>query len=56
MLAGGVLREQAEYWLADAREPLELPADRPRLAQPDDAGAFVRLEPDEEFITALKAL
>ena len=55
----GVLREQAEYWretLADAPEPLELPADHPRLAQPDPAVALVRLELDEEFFTALKAL
>src|SRR5215218_4027890 len=56
---GGLLREQAEYWqetLADAPEPLELPTDRPRPAQPDPAGAVVRLELDEEFFTALKAL
>ena len=54
----GLLRKQAEYWqetLADAPEPLELPADRPRPAQPDDAGALVRLELDEELVTALKA-
>ena len=44
---GGLLRQQAEYWrevLADAAEPLELPADRPRAAQPDPAVAVVRLE------------
>ncbi|HEX5725783.1 MAG TPA: amino acid adenylation domain-containing protein, partial [Longimicrobiaceae bacterium] len=55
----GLLREQAEYWretLADAPEPLELPADRPRPAQPDAAGALVRLELDEELVAALKAL
>ena len=51
---------RGEYWqemLADAPEPLELPADRPRPAEPDHAGALVRLELDEEeFVTALKAL
>src|SRR5690242_9764203 len=55
----GLLREQAEYWretLADAPEPLELPADRPRPAQADHAVGLVRLELDEEFFTALKAL
>jgi amino acid adenylation domain-containing protein len=56
---GWVLRQQAEYWremLADAPEPLELPADRPRPAQPDHAVALVRLELDEELVAALKAL
>ncbi|HEX2190550.1 MAG TPA: condensation domain-containing protein, partial [Longimicrobiaceae bacterium] len=56
---GGLLRQQAEYWgetLADAPEPLELPADRPRPAQPDHAGALVRLELDEEVTAALRAL
>ncbi|HEX2092448.1 MAG TPA: condensation domain-containing protein, partial [Longimicrobiaceae bacterium] len=55
----GLLREQAEYWqetLADPPEPLEVPADHPRPAQPDDAGALVRLELDEELVAALKAL
>ncbi|HVG43089.1 MAG TPA: amino acid adenylation domain-containing protein, partial [Longimicrobium sp.] len=58
-LSPELLREQAEYWqetLADAPEPLELPADRPRPAQPHHAEALVRLELDEEFFTALKAL
>jgi non-ribosomal peptide synthetase component F len=53
------VHQQAEYWretLAYAPEPLELPADRPRPAQPDDAGASVRLELDEELTTALRAL
>ncbi|HEY0014879.1 MAG TPA: amino acid adenylation domain-containing protein, partial [Longimicrobium sp.] len=56
---GGLPRQQAEYWretLADAPEPLELPADRPRPAQPDGAGARVRLELDEEATAALRAL
>ena len=54
-----LLREQAEYWqeaLADAPEPLELPADRPRPAQPDHAAALVRLELDKELVAALDAL
>ncbi|HET7463045.1 MAG TPA: amino acid adenylation domain-containing protein, partial [Longimicrobium sp.] len=54
-----LLREQAEYWretLADAPEPLELPADHPRPARPDHNVALVRLELDEEFFTALTAL
>ncbi|HLL45858.1 MAG TPA: condensation domain-containing protein, partial [Longimicrobiaceae bacterium] len=53
------VEQQAEYWretLADAPEPLELPADRPRPAQPDHAGALVRLELDEEATAALRAL
>jgi amino acid adenylation domain-containing protein len=56
---GGLPREQAEYWretLAHAPEPLEVPADRPRPAQPDHAGAAVRLELDEEVAAALRAL
>jgi amino acid adenylation domain-containing protein len=56
---GGLLRQQAEYWqatLADAPEPLEVPADRPRPAQPDHAGATVRVELDEEVIAGLRAL
>jgi amino acid adenylation domain-containing protein len=55
----GMLRQQAEYWqetLADAPEPLELPADRPRSEQPDHAAALVRLELDEEMTAALRAL
>jgi amino acid adenylation domain-containing protein len=59
VMDGGVPREQAEYWretLADAPEPLELPADRPRPAQPDHAGAVVRLELDEEMTAGLISL
>jgi amino acid adenylation domain-containing protein len=55
----GDLLRQAEYWretLANAPEPLELPADRPRPAQPDDAAALVRLMLDEEIVAALKEL
>jgi amino acid adenylation domain-containing protein len=53
------LAQQADYWretLAYAPEPLEVPADRPRPAQPDHAGAAVRLELDEEVTVALRAL
>ncbi|HEX9939370.1 MAG TPA: condensation domain-containing protein, partial [Longimicrobium sp.] len=59
LVDGGLLREQAAYWnetLADAPEPLELPADRPHPGEPDDAGALVRLELDEEVTAGLKAL
>ncbi|HVH13074.1 MAG TPA: hypothetical protein VM759_08485, partial [Longimicrobium sp.] len=56
---GGPFAQQAEYWqatLADFLEPLELPADRPRPAQPDHAGAVVRLELDAELTAALRSL
>jgi amino acid adenylation domain-containing protein len=52
-------QQQAEYWremLAGAPEPLELPSDRPRPAQPDHAGAHVRLDLDEKMTAALRAL
>ncbi|HEX2077184.1 MAG TPA: amino acid adenylation domain-containing protein, partial [Longimicrobium sp.] len=58
-LSAEQLLQQAEYWretLAYAPEPLELPADRPRPAQPDHAGAHVRLELDETVTAALRAL
>ena len=51
--------QQAEYWretLAYAPEPLELPADRPRPAQPDHAAAAVPLELDEELTASLRVL
>ncbi|HET7464986.1 MAG TPA: amino acid adenylation domain-containing protein, partial [Longimicrobium sp.] len=56
---GEVLREQAEYWartLAGAPELLELPADRPRPAQAELAGAWVGVELGEELTAGLKAL
>ncbi|HST59293.1 MAG TPA: amino acid adenylation domain-containing protein, partial [Longimicrobium sp.] len=55
----GDLLRQAEYWretLAGAPEPLELPADRPRPAHPDPAGAVVRLELDAEVTARLREL
>ena len=58
-VTGEVLREQAEYWeaaLAGAPELLELPADHPRPARPDHAGASLKVELDEELTAALKAL
>ncbi|HET7232709.1 MAG TPA: non-ribosomal peptide synthase/polyketide synthase [Longimicrobium sp.] len=54
-----LLREQAEYWratLADAPEPLELPADRPRPARPDHAEALVPLVLGEAFVAVLEEL
>ena len=56
---GEVLREQAEYWkrrLAGAPELLELPADQPRPAVQDHAGASLEVALDEELTKGLKAL
>ncbi|HEV2148396.1 MAG TPA: amino acid adenylation domain-containing protein, partial [Longimicrobiaceae bacterium] len=56
---GEVLRQQAEYWkrtLAGAPELLELPADRPRPAQQDFAGAALGVVLDEELTAGLKVL
>jgi amino acid adenylation domain-containing protein len=56
---GDVLREQAEYWtqtLAGAPRLLELPADHPRPAEMDHAGAVLPLELDAELTAGLKAL
>ncbi|HEU0015952.1 MAG TPA: amino acid adenylation domain-containing protein, partial [Longimicrobium sp.] len=56
---GQVLREQAEYWtrtLAGAPELLELPADRPRPAEQDHAGARLGVVLDEELTAGLNAL
>jgi amino acid adenylation domain-containing protein len=56
---GQVLKQQADYWkaiLTGAPELLELPADHPRPARPDFAGASIGLELDEELTAALKAL
>ncbi|HET7464916.1 MAG TPA: amino acid adenylation domain-containing protein, partial [Longimicrobium sp.] len=56
---GDVLQRQAEHWrstLAGAPERLELPADRPRPARQDHAGAALELELDEALTAALKGL
>ncbi|HEV2149307.1 MAG TPA: amino acid adenylation domain-containing protein, partial [Longimicrobiaceae bacterium] len=56
---GEVLRQQAEYWkrtLSGAPELLELPADRPRPAEMDHAGALLGVALDEELTAGLKAL
>ncbi|HEX6912704.1 MAG TPA: amino acid adenylation domain-containing protein [Longimicrobium sp.] len=54
-----VLEAQAAYWtgmLAGAPALLELPADRPRPARQDHAGARAALELDEGLTAALKEL
>ncbi|HEX5726509.1 MAG TPA: condensation domain-containing protein, partial [Longimicrobiaceae bacterium] len=56
---GPVLEAQAEYWtetLAGAPELLELPADHPRPAKQNFAGASVEVELDEALTRALKTL
>jgi amino acid adenylation domain-containing protein len=56
---GEVLRRQADYWrqtLAGAPELLELPADQPRPARQDFAGASLSIELDEALTAALKTL
>ncbi|HEU0302475.1 MAG TPA: amino acid adenylation domain-containing protein, partial [Longimicrobium sp.] len=58
-MEGAVLEAQAAYWretLAGAPELLELPADRPRPARVDHAGAVVELALDAEATAELKAL
>jgi amino acid adenylation domain-containing protein len=56
---GEVLREQSEYWtttLAGTPELLELPADHPRPARQDFAGAAAGVLLDEALTAGLKAL
>jgi amino acid adenylation domain-containing protein len=58
-VTGDALQRQADFWkatLAGAPELLELPADRPRPAQQDPAGAIAAVELDAELTAALKAL
>jgi len=58
-MEGEVLKEQAEYWrknLEGAPELLELPADHPRPAHQDYAGALVELELDKKLTAGLKDL
>src|SRR5262249_21340029 len=54
-----IVGQQAEYWrknLAGAPELLELPADYPRPAQQDYAGALMEVELDEGLTRGLKEL
>jgi amino acid adenylation domain-containing protein len=56
---GEILRRQAEYWretLSGAPELLELPADHPRPARQDFAGASLKVELDEALTAALRTL
>ncbi|MFC5474599.1 non-ribosomal peptide synthetase [Paraherbaspirillum soli] len=58
-LTGSVLQQQADYWqanLAGAPALLELPADHPRPAQQDYAGAVIDCRLDAELTRGLKAL
>ncbi|WP_223621914.1 condensation domain-containing protein, partial [Lysobacter sp. ESA13C] len=51
-VSGEVLQAQGAYWkeaLAGAPGLLEVPSDRPRPAQQDYAGGFVRCELDAEL-------
>jgi amino acid adenylation domain-containing protein len=58
-MEGEALQRQAEYWegaLAGAPALLELPADHPRPAQQDHAGAILGVALDEGMTAGLKAL
>ena len=58
-IEGEILQQQAAYWkttLAGAPALLELPADHPRPAQQDYAGAFAGLVLDEQLTAGLKEL
>ena len=56
-IEGEILQRQAAYWktaLAGAPALLELPADHPRPAQQDYAGAFVGIGLDEQLTAGLE--
>ncbi|WP_060480500.1 non-ribosomal peptide synthetase [Pseudomonas monteilii] len=58
-MEAGEQARQLEYWqaqLGDEHEPLELPSDRPRPAQPSHAGARLEFAIDQELRNGLKAL
>jgi amino acid adenylation domain-containing protein len=58
-VGGEVLESQAAYWtrtLAGAPELLELPADHPRPARQDFAGASLKVELDEAVTASLRTL
>src|SRR5690349_21768694 len=58
-MEGEILQRQADYWrtaLAGAPALLELPADHPRPAQQDYAGAFAELVLDQELTAGLREL
>ena len=58
-IEGEILQQQAAYWkanLAGTPALLELPADHPRPAQQDYAGAFTGLVLDEQLTAGLREL
>jgi amino acid adenylation domain-containing protein len=58
-IEGEILQQQGAYWkaaLAGVPEVLELPADHPRRAQQDFAGAFAQLVLDQQLTSGLRAL
>jgi amino acid adenylation domain-containing protein len=58
-IEGGILQRQIGYWkeaLAGAPGLLELPADHPRPAAQNYAGASTELELDEKLVSGLKEL
>ncbi|MBV4542935.1 non-ribosomal peptide synthetase [Pseudomonas vlassakiae] len=58
-MEAGEQARQLDYWraqLGEEHEPLELPTDRPRPAQPSHAGARLEFAIDAELRSGLKAL
>ncbi|WP_079229192.1 non-ribosomal peptide synthetase [Pseudomonas putida] len=58
-MEAGEQARQLDYWraqLGEEHEPLELPTDRPRPAQPSHAGARLEFAIDAELRNGLKAL